>query len=117
VPDFADDDKTELERKAEQLGYVALLETASYLILFVFWAVLRNDIFTKITGFFHGWIFIVFAVMVVWIWPSMKWRWWWIPLALLTGPVGGVLVYDKIRRDGVPPERRMRPRTTSGTAP
>ena len=101
MPDFADDPKTELERKAEQLKWVALIETTTYILLFAL-EILDNVPATKITGFFHGWIFIVFAVMVVWIWPSMGWRWYWIPLALLTGPVGGILLYEKIRRDGVP---------------
>ena len=106
MPDFADDPKTELQRKAEQLQWVALFETVGYGVLFVCWAILHNDIAIKITGFFHGWIFVAFAVMVVWIWPSMRWRWYWIPLALLTGPIGGVLVFEKIRRDGVPTRSR-----------
>jgi integral membrane protein len=114
MPEFADDTRSELERKAEQLKWVALIETASYVLLFLFWAVLQNDIGTKLMGFFHGWIFIAFAVMVIWIWPSMGWRWYWIPLALLTGPIGGILVYEKIRRDGVPIERR-RSATATGT--
>ncbi len=116
MPDFADDTKTELERKAEQLKWVALVETAGYGVLFFCFAVWHNDIATKITGFFHGWIFVAYAVMVVWIWPSMRWRWYWIPIALLTGPVGGVLVYEKIRRDGVPPDKRAASRGAAVTA-
>lgn len=112
MPDFADDPKTELERKAEQLKWLALIETVSYVLLFGFWAVLDNLVGTKVMGFFHGWIVIAFAVMVVWIWPSMGWRWYWIPLALLTGPLGGILVHEKIRRDGVPVERRGVARAT-----
>ena len=101
MPDFADDTKTELQRKAEQLQVVALIDTISYAILFVFWIVLANHTGKVLMGWFHGWITVAFAVMVVWIWPSMKWRWYWIALAAI--PVaGGVLVYEKIRRDGAP---------------
>jgi hypothetical protein len=113
MPDFADDPRTELERKAEQLRWVALIETVGYGVLFLFFVVLHNKTGTEITGFFHGWIFVAFAVMVVWIWPSMQWRWYWIPLALLTGPIGGILVYEKIRRDGVPLEARGSARVTT----
>lgn len=102
MPDFADDPKTELERKAEQLRWVAWIETATYSLLFFFWVIVPNMPTRMIMGFFHGWIFIAFGVMVVWIWRSMRWRWWWIPLALLTGPLGGVLVAEKIRRHGAP---------------
>src|SRR5689334_12721781 len=107
MTDFANDTKSELERKAEQLKWVALIETVTYVLLFFAFAVFRNHVATAVLGFFHGWVFIAFAVMVVWIWRSMEWAWWWVPLALLTGPIGGLCVYEKIRRDGVPAHKRM----------
>jgi hypothetical protein len=101
VPDFADDPKTELQRKAEQLRWVALIETVGYILLVTFWLIFPVTAARVIIGFLHGWITIAYWVMLVWIWPSMRWRWWWIPLGL-AGPVGSILVADKIRRDGAP---------------
>ena len=100
--EYADDPRSELDRKAEQLKWVALIETVSYVLLFLFWAILRSDIGTKVMGFFHGWIFLAFATMVIFIARPMHWTWRFVAVALLTGPLGALLVYERIRRDGVP---------------
>jgi nitrate/nitrite transporter NarK len=100
--EYADDHRSELDRKAEQLQWVAALETVSYVLLFLFWAVLHNLVGTKVTGFFHGWIFLAFAAMVVFIARPMHWTWRFVVVALLTGPIGSILVYERIRRDGAP---------------
>lgn len=95
---FDADSRTELERKAAQLRGVAIVETASYALLFFFWKILDNEIGTSLMGFFHGWIVIAFMVMVVWITPGMKWKWWFPVVVLVTGPVGGIVVHEAIRR-------------------
>jgi nitrate/nitrite transporter NarK len=100
--EYAGDPHTELDRKAEQLKWVAFLETLSYVLLFVFWAVLHNVIGTKIMGFFHGWIFLAFATMMIFIAKPMHWTWKFVAVGLLTGPIGALLVYERIRRDGAP---------------
>jgi hypothetical protein len=97
-----DDGTTELEHKARHLQLIALVETASYALLFVFWAVLDSLAGTKVMGFVHGWVVIGFAVMVIWITPAMRWRWWFPVLVLVTGPLGGIIVYEKIKRHGAP---------------
>ena len=100
--EYADDPRSELERKAQQLQWASLIETVSYVLLFLFWAILHNPIGTKVMGFFHGWIFLAFAAMVIFIAKPMRWRWWFVAIALLTGPIGGIVVYERIRREGVP---------------
>ncbi len=102
---FADDPRTELERKAEQLKWVALIETVGYCLGFVCWVIIRNDAATKVMFWFHGWITMVLIVMVVWIYKSIDWRWYWIPLSLAP-IIGGILLFEKIRRDGAPPRTR-----------
>ena len=104
---FPDDPRSELERKAAQLKGVALIETASYVALFLSFAVFDNVIATKLTGFVHGWVVIAFMVMVVWITPAMKWRLWFPVLVLVTGPFGGIIVHEKIRRHGAPDRTRL----------
>ncbi|HEY3832065.1 MAG TPA: DUF3817 domain-containing protein [Acidimicrobiia bacterium] len=103
MPQYADDPRTELDRKAQQLRWTALVETVGYAGLFYCFVIWQNSAATKIFGFFHGWIFIAYAVMVCWIFPSIEWAWWWPVVALFTGPVGGIMLYEKIRRDGAPP--------------
>ena len=104
--EFADDPSSELERKAAQLKWVALAETIGYAVLAFAWLGIDNQPATKVLGWFHGWITVVLIVMVVWIFPSIDWRWYWIPLSLAP-VIGGVLLFEKIRRDGAP--QRIRP--------
>jgi nitrate/nitrite transporter NarK len=106
--DYADDPRTELDRKAQQLQWVAAIETVSYALLFLFWAILDNLVGTKLMGFFHGWIFLAFAAMVIFIARPMHWTWKFVAVALLTGPIGSILVYERIRREGVPQRAGVR---------
>jgi hypothetical protein len=108
VPDFADDASSELERKAKELAVVALIETVSYCVLFYFWVVAPNDIAKAVVGFFHGFIWLAFVAMVVLIREGIGWTWGYTALVVLTGPVGGILVFTRIRR--TPREVLVRPR-------
>lgn len=104
VPDFADDTTTELERKAKALKVMCIIETVSYLVLFAFW-VTANPVGTKIFGAIHGQVFILFAAMVIGMHKPMRWSLRFVAAALLTGPVGAVIVYEHFRRHGVPATR------------
>jgi integral membrane protein len=108
MPDFADDTSTELERKVAWLKWVALVETVSYAILLFFWLG-GNDIGTKLTGAIHGQIFLLFAAMVFGVRKPMGWTWGFFAVAVLTGPIGAVVVYSRILREGVPEELRAMP--------
>jgi integral membrane protein len=101
VPDFADDTTTELERKARALSVVALVETVSYLTLLYFW-LSGNDAGTAITGSLHGMIWLAFCAMAIMIAPAMSWSWWYVALVIVTGPIGALAVWERIRRHGVP---------------
>ncbi len=102
---FADDPRTELDRKAVQLKWVAMVETVSYCIALSCMFIVKIDGLTKITWWFHGWFTVALIVMVVWIFPSINWRWYWVPLSLAP-VIGGILLFEKIRRDGAPPRTR-----------
>ena len=101
MPDFADDETTELERKASALKWVSLIETVTYLVLFVLWQS-GNDVGTAISGSIHGMVFLAFAGMVVGIRQAMAWTWGYVALGILLGPIGAVLVYARLRKEGVP---------------
>jgi hypothetical protein len=101
MPDFADDLTTELERKASALRWVSLIETATYVLLFSFWQGGSRP-GTVVFGSIHGLVFLAFCGMVVGIRAEMGWTWGYVALAILLGPIGAVLVYSRLRREGVP---------------
>ena len=103
VPDFADDPSSELQRKAKALEVVALVETCSYLLLFYFWQIGKSDAGTAIVGSLHGMIWLAFCAMVIMITPAMRWSWWYTAVVIVTGPIGAVMVWFRLRR-GVPDE-------------
>src|SRR5215471_4361207 len=109
MPDFADDESSELERQARALTVVALVETVSYLTLFWFWVVQPNDVVKAIVGFFHGLIWLAFVAMTVIITPAIGWTWLYSAVVIVTGPIGGLMVFVRIRR--TPRSELVRPRS------
>ena len=98
MPDFADDTSSELERKARALSVFALLETVSYCTLFYFWVIAPNDVVKAIVGFFHGLIWMAFVAMAVIITPAIGWTWLYTTVVVVTGPIGGIMVWVRLRR-------------------
>ena len=109
MPDFADDPGSELERKAHALMWVALTETVTYLLLAYFWLIAPNDAAKAITGFFHGLVWMAFVGMTVLIREDIGWTWGYTALVVLTGPIGGLLVFARIR--SMPREALVPPRS------
>lgn len=111
MPDFADDTSSELERKAKALAVMALVETFSYLVLFYFWVIAPDDVVRKVVGFFHGLVWLAFVSMVVLIRNEIGWTWAYTVLVVVTGPIGGLLVFARIKRTPrevlVPPRPRV----------
>ena len=97
MPDFADDVSSELERKARALKFMALFETVTYLLLFYFWVIAPNDALKAVVGFFHGLVWMAFVAMTVIIRPDVGWTWGYTALVVLTGPIGGILVWWRLR--------------------
>lgn len=115
MPDFADDTSSELERKAKALSVMALVETVSYLTLFWFWIVQPNDAVKAVVGFFHGLIWLAFAAMTVIITPAIGWSWLYTAVVIVTGPIGGVMVFTRLRR--TPREQLVRPPSPQADRP
>ncbi len=108
MPDFADDPGSELERKARALTWIAFVETVTYLVLFTFWIIVPNQIGKALAGSIHGMVWLTFCAMVIMITPGMKWTWKYTTAVIVLGPIGGIMVWARIRRDGVPvPERKL----------
>jgi hypothetical protein len=98
VPDFADDQSSELERKAKALKVMALFESCTYLLLAYFWLIAPNDAMKALVGFFHGLVWLAFVAMTVIIREDVGWSWGYTALVVLTGPIGGVLVWWRLRQ-------------------
>jgi len=98
VPDFADDTSSELERKVKPLMITAGVETISYLVLAYCWLVAHSDVGVAIAGFFHGLIWMAFVGMLVFIRADIGWTWGYTALVVATGPVGGVLVFARLKQ-------------------
>ena len=109
MPDFADDPTSELERKARALSWVALTESVTYCLLFYFWIISPNDAAKAVTGSIHGMIWLAFCAMVLMITPEMRWSWKYAIAVIVLGPIGGVMVWERIRRQGVPRAHPTRP--------
>jgi hypothetical protein len=43
-----------------------------------------------------------FVAMVVLIKPKTTWSWWYVVLVVVTGPIGGLLVFARLQAEGVP---------------
>lgn len=101
MPDFADSTTTELERKLVPLRVAALTETVTYVVLFFFW-VTGNRTGRLLMGSIHGMVFLAFAAMVLGVRADMRWTWKYAATVIILGPVGALMVYSRLRREGVP---------------
>ena len=101
MPDFADSTTTELERKLVPLRAVALTETVTYCVLFLFW-VMGNRPGRLLMGSVHGMVFLAFAAMVLGVRADLRWTWKYAIAAVVLGPIGSLMVYSRLRRQGVP---------------
>lgn len=106
MADFADATSSELERKARALQWVCVAEALTYSVLLYF-MITDNATGRALTGSLHGVVVLSFAAMVIMITPAMRWSWWYVVLVLVTGPIGAILVYERIRKQGVPEEHRI----------
>jgi integral membrane protein len=101
MPDFADDPSSELERKVRTMRWVCVIETISYVVLLSLW-VAGNRLGVQLAGSLHGTIFLAFAAMTIGLMKPLHWTWKFIAAALLTGPIGSLIVLDRLRRQPLP---------------
>lgn len=101
MPDFADSTTTELERKLVPLRWASLIETVTYCILFFFW-VTGNRPGRLLMGSIHGMVFLAFAAMVLGVRAEMRWTWKYVITVIVLGPVGALMVYARLKQQGVP---------------
>ncbi|GAC1313838.1 MAG: hypothetical protein NVSMB12_06050 [Acidimicrobiales bacterium] len=105
--DFADDTTTELERKLGPLKVVSLVEAAMWFAAAAFWLT-GNRIAQLLLWSVHGTVAMCFAGMVLLIFRKLGWSPQFAAISILSGPMGALLVYQRLRREE--PEIRARER-------
>ena len=81
----------------QRLRLVSILETISFLVL-VAMMLTHNEAGVSAVGMMHGLLFLAYALLVVKDREDFGWSWTFVAIAVLTGPLGAILVLEKLRR-------------------
>lgn len=81
----------------KRLRWLSILETVSFAAL-VWMMVSANEQGVSILGAIHGFLFLTYAIFVVRDRDQFGWGWGFAALAILTGPIGPLIVLEKLRR-------------------
>lgn len=111
--DFADDPTTELERRLAPLKVVSIAETCSYLSLLAFW-LSGNRVGTLLLGSVHGMVVMAFTGMLLLIFRSVGWSLSFTLAAIVSGPIGAIVVFERLRREEPAIRARERQRVLAG---
>jgi len=98
MPEFAGDVTSELERQIGPLKVVSLVEAGMWLLAAVFW-LLGSRVAQLVLWSIHGTVVCAFAGMVLLIFRKLSWSKGFTALAILTGPLGAVAVFVRLRRE------------------
>lgn len=114
MPDFADEPTSELERKVKALAWACIIETATFVLLQILWLGVHSVIGVQLLGSIHGMTFLAFAAMTYGVHKPMGWDLRYVIIVVVLGPIGAVMVYERIRREGVSPEAIAASRPRAG---
>ena len=79
------------------VAILSVVETVSFAALLAAMAA-GDDAAVSSTGLVHGLMFAAYAV-AVWIWrDALRWSFSFTAVAILAGPVGAVIAFERIRR-------------------
>jgi integral membrane protein len=81
---------------AVRLRWVAILETLSFIVLLGMMFT-HNETGVSIVGATHGFLFLAYAALVVMDRETFGWTWGFVTLVILTGPIGAIVVLEKLR--------------------
>ena len=92
----------DIERKtftsqARNLMLVSVLETISFLVLLAM-MLTGNESGVSVAGAIHGFLFLAYALLVLRDREEFGWTWAFVAIAILTGPIGAILVMERLRR-------------------
>ncbi|MBW3594140.1 MAG: DUF3817 domain-containing protein [Actinobacteria bacterium] len=81
----------------KRLRWLSIVETISFVVL-VWMMVTANEQGVSIVGAIHGFLFLVYAIFVIRDREQLGWGWAFVAVAVLTGPIGPILVLENLRR-------------------
>lgn len=82
---------------ATRLRWLSIVETFSFAALL--WMMLSgNEQGVSIAGAIHGFLFLAYAILVLRDREHFGWSWGFVAAAVLTGPIGPILVLERLRR-------------------
>ena len=79
------------------LIWLSIAETISFIVLF-FMMVTHNEQGVSIVGAIHGFLFLAYALLILRARDEFSWSWGFVALAVLTGPIGPIVVLERLRR-------------------
>ena len=85
---------------ARRLVIISTLETLSFLILLAM-MLTHNEAGVSVAGMIHGLLFLAYAWFVVMDREVFGWSWAFVLVSIVTGPVGAILVLERLRRGQV----------------
>ena len=89
-----------IEPKARRLGWVSMAETISFLALLGA-MVAHNERLISVIGAVHGLLFLAYAFFVWMDNEGLGWTRWFAIGSVITGPLGAIVVLERLRRAGV----------------
>lgn len=89
------------QRAARQLRIVSVLETLSFVVLLVMMFT-HNETGVSVAGMIHGLLFLAYAVLVLKDREVFAWDMRFVALAILTGPIGAIIVLERLRSEPQP---------------
>ena len=98
MADFAESTSTALERRLGPLKVVSLVEAAMWVVAALF-LLTHNRVGELLLWSIHGTIALAFAGMVLLIFRPLGWSVAFTAFAILTGPIGAVAVFERLRRE------------------
>lgn len=86
-----------VDASKQRLRWLSVVETISFVALL--WMMLsQNEQGVSIVGAIHGLLFLAYAILVVRDRDQLGWSWGFVAAAVLTGPIGPIVVLERLRR-------------------
>ena len=87
-----------MSQKTRRLGAISIVETVSFIALLTA-MFLHSEIGISILGAIHGLLFLAYAYFVWVDHDDLGWPTWFAVVAVLTGPIGAIIVLERLRRE------------------
>ncbi len=85
-------------RPIARLRLVSVLETGSFLTLLLM-MIVESESGVSVVGLLHGLLFLWYALLVQSDRVQLGWTWKFGVLVIVTGPIGAIIVLERLRRE------------------